>query len=270
VSSKLWLCKLAPGLLILASAHALASGPSADSSYDLVPWISQRAQIAKSGAPELVRVPIAFRPPGSTDAPQSFVGTTPARHNGGNTWVEILADPGLKLPEVPASGKVVVAEGYFTGKSLTPKALKKRNLPAWLGQIWEFRLLRYRDFSPSAEDRSVQVVLDGAAFKKKVPPLGDDRPWIVVVESVPQQEGSARQLADEKLGAMRAAGFTAAEVLDSRQAPLIFCCTYLVAAGRYSSQREAINVARAVRSRDLGNAVVRQGWVAAGRPTREQ
>jgi hypothetical protein len=245
-------------LLSLAPAWAQV-GPSVDEVPALNTWIAARAAAARKGAPELVRIPIAFRSLGwGCKCPDAYLGTDTNSHSGGG-WLKVSAAKGLTLPSVGRQGLVIVAEGTFTGKQVKEDLRDGKDGPKeWIYQLWEFEALRTRSYRDA--DAKVQIVLGGKELKQKVPPLGDDRPWIVVVESFPAADKRSAARAEALRQTLVKDGFAAAEVFDSRRAERLFCCYLVVAAGRFKTKAEAMASARSVRAKKHKDVTVRQGW----------
>ncbi len=248
--------------LVLAPGLARAQvGPSAEDGKAVATWIAARAKAAASGAPELVRVPLSFRSLGwGCVCPDVFIGTSPHSHDGGDTWVKVLAAPGLTLPGMTREGAVLVAEAIFTGKRVKLDLRGKDGPKEHLYQIWELKVLRTKTFREGGGDAKVQIVLPARQLAEKVPPLADDRPWIVVVESYPLTAKRSLKVAEGLQKKLVAAGFTGAEVLDSRRAARLYCCYQVVAAGRFKTKAEAMAVAKQVRAKKWKDVTVRQGW----------
>ena len=91
-------------------------GPSADDEPGLSSWIQARLAAARSGRRERVRVPIVYRSAEwGCSCPAAFLGDDPSSHNDGDTWLSLSYAEGVSAPEVTDDGRVVIAEGHFTG-----------------------------------------------------------------------------------------------------------------------------------------------------------
>ncbi len=246
-------------LALTHPAHA-QPGPGVSDVPALTKWIAARAAAAKKGEPDLVRIPIAFRSMGwGCQCPNAFLGDNVGSHNGGDTWLSVLAAKGQKLPTVGREGLMVVAEGTFTGKRVKEDLRDGKDGPKeWIYQLWEFEVLRTRSYRES--DAKVQIVLPGKELKVKVAPLADERPWIVVVESYPSTDKRSAARAEALKQKLVKDGFAAAEVFESRRAERLFCCYQVVAAGRFKTKAEAMASAKSVRAKKYKDVTVRQGW----------
>ena len=91
-------------------------------------------------------------------------------------------------------------------------------------------------------------------------PLSDERRWLVVVRSIPAHGKRARARSERLLVNLKKAGFSAAEVIDSRQAPRLFCCYIVVLASRHKDREAAMAQAKAVKKRGYRGITVRRGW----------
>jgi hypothetical protein len=111
----------------------------------------------------------------------------------------------------------------------------------------------------AADDEKASIVLAGKDAEVKVPSLGDDKPFLVVVDSLAlgdkQNEAKARALRDK----LRATGYPDAQVIDSRAAPRLFCCYHVVVAARFSTRDAALAAAKELKKKKY-DAGVRQGW----------
>lgn len=252
------LLAVAPCLALIGPAHAQV-GPAVDDVPALNTWIAARAAAARKGAPDLVRIPIAFRSQGwGCKCPDAYLGTDTNSHSGGG-WLKVGAAKGLTLPSVGRQGLVVVAEGTFTGKQVKEDLRDGKDGPKeWIYQLWEFEAQRTRSYRDS--DAKVQIVLPGKELKQKLPPLADDRPWIVVVESYPSTDKRSAARAEALRQKLVKEGFATAEVFDSRRAERLFCCYLVVAAGRFKTKAEAMASAKSVRAKKHKDVTVRQGW----------
>jgi len=246
------------GLLLLLAAPALAQpGPAIEESEAVTKWVKARMAAASKGAPELVRVPLAYHSMGwGCSCPEVYIGTQTNSQEG--PWISVKLAPGLKgPPQLTRPGVVVVAEGTFTGQRV-----EERGDESVKYQLAEFQMLRWRNYheGDTSPDRKLYLVLSAKELKEKIEPLRDDRPWIVVVESYPRADKRAGERAEKLRQALAGAGFAQAEVLDSRRAARLFCCYLVVAAGRYKTKPEALAAAKAVRQKKYKDVTVRQGW----------
>ena len=254
--------------LALALALALVPSPARagkgleieDEKFDA--WIKARLKAAKSGKPELVRIPVSYRSMGwGCRCPDVFIGTS--TDTGGGPWLSVKLGPVAELPAYNERfGVVVVAEGRFTGKKDTEDLRGENGEPEeWLYKLLEFEALRFKRFSEKrGGDARARVVLDGAAAAAKVKALADDRPWKVVVGSFPAaSKRTPRRLAAlrKKLQARKVEGV---EVINSRAAPRLFCCYQVVLAGGHKTREAALVAARALRKKRLKGVYVRKGW----------
>ena len=80
-------------------------------------WQAERLSRAKTGQPEWVRLPLAFRSMGwGCPCPMVFVGTNTSMFTMG-PWLSLTYVDGVVPPSPGPAGEVVVAEGRFLGKT---------------------------------------------------------------------------------------------------------------------------------------------------------
>lgn len=232
-----------------ASASAVVQGLDPELGAEVQKWIEARVANAKKGQRELVRVPLTRRSDGwGCSCPDYYIGIDPTTHDDdAKTWVEPVLSQSAELPEPDAPrkseeefpGYVVTIEGYFTGK-IKRLDLRGRGGPKeWLYKLWDLQVLRVRRESSTRAERSLKIVLSGAEAQREVPPLRDDRPWLVIGGDAPLFDDRSQQQADELKKKLQAAGFAKTEVLDSRQAPNLFCCHRIVLVDRFKTRAEA-------------------------------
>jgi hypothetical protein len=92
-----------------------------------------------------------------------------------------------------------------------------------------------------------------------VAPLTDDKPWLVVIDSLALFDKGTDVRAEALRKKVEAAGFADAQVIDSRQAPLLFCCYRVVVASRQPTREAALAQVKALKQKKFG-ASVRRGW----------
>jgi hypothetical protein len=245
--------------LTLAAAPAGAA-PSANDAEALNKWIKTRVKSAKEGKREIVRAPLVDHSDGwGCTCPQYYLGTVPDMAASEEAWVKPVAGPGLTIPAHKRSGWVMVVEGYFTGQSGT-----EAGDAGVVYTVYELQLIRIRPmkgdaFDDDNPDAQLQILLSGEEAAKEPAPLSDARPWLVLVASYPLSAKDTEKKAQAQKDKLSAAGFTAAEILDSRQAQRLYCCYAIVAAGRYETEAEARAALKEVKKKFKG-AYVKQGW----------
>jgi hypothetical protein len=92
-----------------------------------------------------------------------------------------------------------------------------------------------------------------------VPQLHDDRPWLLVLATLPYDAPHVDDEAGKQRDRAVVAGFPAAEVIDTRQTTQLFCCSRVVVAGRYATLKEA-NADLTQARHTWAAAYVRKGW----------
>lgn len=245
--------------LLPASAAAKVPGPV--DIGDAESWIKARARTAKKGKPELVRIPVAYRSMGwGCRCPDNYIGTGTDAAEG--PWIKLVGSAGPPYDYSERLGTVVVAEGYFTGRRVEEDLRDGPDSPKeWLYKLWEFKVVRMRRFRDArAADAKLHVLLDGASAARKVAPLGDDKRWLVIVDSVRLTDKRSARRAARVKKRLIAKGFSSAQVFDSRAAWRLFCCYRVVVAGRYATKKQARAVARRARARRFRGVYVKQGW----------
>lgn len=242
-------------LLVLTLAAHAQKGPEAFGD-ELGAWLEQRVAAGKAGKREIVRVPFVHRSMGwGCDCPDFFVGTSPDTVSSEKAWVFASPAAGVELPE---AGKVAVAEGYFTGATYLEEHDRGGASDAENSySLWTFRILRTRPHRGEADD-FVYVVLAGPEAQKDVPAFSDDKPWMAIAASLPLADKGSAAKAEALRAQLAATGFPA-EAFDGRKAPLLFCCYYVVVAGRYATKGEADAAAKAAAAKKF-TAYVRKGF----------
>jgi hypothetical protein len=153
----------------------------------------------------------------------------------------------------------MVVEGRFTGDHGSAPASDDPAEKAKF-KLWGFEVLRWRPRRPDdPKDEKVRIVLAGKDAAEAVAPLADDRPWLVVADSLALFDKGTDKRALALKDKLVAAGFAQAEVIDSRQAPLLFCCYRVVVAARFATREQALAAVKDVKKKKL-DASVRRGW----------
>lgn len=232
-----------------------------------VAWLKARIANAKAGRREIVRVPLVARSMGwGCRCPAHYLGLDPYGDVLGLGWVAPDPEPGVSVSIVHLSeGDVFLVEGWFTGKTVTEDLRNEDGEPAeWLYRLDELHVARARPLR-AGDRQELRVVLPHPAAAEAVPPLADDRPWVVIAGSAdlthPRHAERAAKLAER----VRKAGFPDVEVLDSRRLPQLWCCASIVVAGRFRTEAEAKERAAALRKKKL-KPTVREGFAAPSPP----
>jgi hypothetical protein len=124
-----------------------------------------------------------------------------------------------------------------------------------------FTVWHARAFASDAEGSSTEasVVAELDDDELFVPRLHDERPWLVIVATLPYQQPHVDDEAKALQARAVAAGFADAEVIDTRQTDELFCCSRVVLAGRYAGKKDADAVIGRAKRAGLP-AYVRKGW----------
>jgi hypothetical protein len=225
----------------------------------LAQWVKQRARRSKQGKPELVRIPITQRSMGwGCVCPEMFVGASPDVGTG--PWLAVTWAEGASPPPAGRLGWVVLAEGYFTGEvEIEDHRAECDGCEEWLYKLQGFHALRFRQLrrDETEEGPSAQLILPDIAMLGTAQPR-DERPWLVIAASIPKSQESARR-ARAVVEKLRAGGFASAAVLDSRLAPLLFCCFDLAVANRFATHEQAQAAMAKLRQKGF-KPYARQGW----------
>ena len=202
-------------------------------------WFAARIRAARAGVPELVRVPLTAL----GDRPGYAIGS--GADGAGIRFVAPVSSGEIDLPD---SGEVMVAEGYYV---ILPDARA----------VHQFLLLRTRRARRDS-DYQLRVLMSGEEWAEPVPSIVDDRRYLVITNSIDWNDPNGAEEAAERVGTLHAAGFIEAETFDSRRAANLFCCYHTVVAGRLATRDQA--TALEVRADAAGfEAYVKEGWNAA-------
>jgi hypothetical protein len=222
-------------------------------------WVRAREKAAANGA-ELVRVPLVRRTDGwGCICPEHYLGTSALNGTDSMTWITPVFAP-TAPPLLP--DRVVLAEGYFTGKRETFKADSTEEYDKVT--VHELQVLRHRPLSgASDEDRpavelSAAVLLPGKDAHQETPAPEDGNRFLLIATSIPLSDKAAES-AERERAKLAAKGFTAVEVLDTRRVPGLFCCHLVVVASRHPTEAVAKEAAAAAGRKGV-KVLVRRGW----------
>jgi hypothetical protein len=228
-------------------------------------WVEARIAHARGGRREIVRVPLVRAGLGwGCRCPPFYLGENPFM-NPIDRWIAVTTAPGLTLPPGGRPGWVQVAEGYFTGATRKLDLRGRDGVPQeWLYTLDEFHVMALRPARGGAdgiveEDRRLHLLLSGPEAARRVTPLADGRPWLVVAASEPLEAPGGEARAEKLRRTLVQAGLGGAEVLDSRQTPRLHCCYRVVVAGRFASREQADAAVTTARARGH-RAYVKQGF----------
>lgn len=256
------LCLL--GLVSSALGKTRAKEPSIDSTSAIKKWVNERVKNASDGKPELVRFPIVGCIESATCPSWWAIGFTEHMEiDQDHRWILPIGD-GVTLPRsgwangVAEWAPVLLVEGFFTGVKRMPT--NKEGFPeATEYKLAEFKVLRFTNASQSKAERLLKIVATGEEATKKVELLSDDKPWLVLASSKPLLEAGSEKDSNDIKDKLIAAGFTNAEVFDSRKAKNLFCCYLVVVAGRYQTKEEAQAAVKKAKEKGF-DAYAKQGW----------
>lgn len=240
----------------------LDGGVSVEDGAALAAWMKAREAAAKAGKPELVRVPLVRHGPGwGCICPDHYLGASTSSGSEGMQWITPKFAP--TAPELPPDS-FVIAEGYFTGKVEPFKSPSVEESEHYT--LHELEVLRYRpptphdgDMPTPPQDLACSVILAGKDAKKETPVPADGKGYLLVAASVPVSDARAAEHAEKKKAELVAGGFPAAEVLESRRAPGLFCCHLVVVASRHTTDKEARAAALDAKAKGFP-MLVRRGW----------
>ncbi len=253
-----------PGVVVLllvllcfpASAAETAEADAQDQAGSKA-WVKERLSNVKAGKRELVRIPFAHHGEWGCNCPGEYIGTQ-TDSEGGIAWLNPEFEP--KVQETRSEkrdeeegGYMRVAEGYFTGKRTKEKGEEEGQTYTLEG----FHVLRWRPLRGD-KDARLTVVSAGPEWTEKVQTFTDDRPWLVVVDSLALLDKKTEARATALRDKLVAAGAKDAEVIDSRRAPMLFCCYRVVVSGRYATREAALAAADELKKKKI-SAGVRRG-----------
>jgi hypothetical protein len=249
--------------LLTAAATARAdetpAPPDVDDGEALTKWVATQAKAAKAGQAAIVRMPLMHHGEWGANFPTYYIG---ASSMSGScpcidpTWAPGAEEESTLEKDGRDTGAEYVVEGRFTGTTKKERGETRDDVHTLYG----FHVLRWRKLrSDDDSETKLRVVLDAKQAAEKVAVLADDKPWLVVVDSFALFDKGSDKKAAALLARVQAAGQAGAEVLDSRQAPLLFCCYRVVVAARAASRDAALAIAKELKKKKLA-AGVRRGW----------
>lgn len=249
-----------------ASKEAPPSKPGAVVTIDeadhptMTAWLAARLASARAGKREIVRVPVVQRAQGwGCECPTYYLGLSVTGNELGLGWLSLDLEAGVSEPAATVEGAVMLAEGWFTGQTLREDLRNEDGEPEdWLYTLDELHVTRLRPLRSGDRER-LEVVLGPPESTRTVEPLADDRPWVLVVGSAPLTDPKSEAWAARLVHKLEKAGFPAAEAIDSRRLPEMWCCARVVAAGRFATQPEAKDAQRALAKKGF-KPMVRRGF----------
>lgn len=233
---------------IAHGAHG-AQGPKMEDSPAVDKWVVARAAEAKEGRREIVSLPVSAVGGGATMPPMT-IGVWMGAVVGTGDGLDVEWEPGAPKP---AAEHTSLVQGYFTGTH--------HKTPDFGGPVFDlygFHALRARPFAETDPMRA-DILLAGEEGARVLPPLTDDRRWLAIVDSLPVVEANVDVAAQSMRSKLAAAGFTDAEVIDSRQTADLFCCYRVVLAGRFATEAEAASAVKLAKAKKF-QAYARKGW----------
>lgn len=255
-------------LSLPTSLDAGAPGVDVDDPAARVAWVRAREAAVKGddlATSELVRLPLVRRGPGwGCICPEYFIGTSSISGGDQTTWIApVFAPTASSIPP----DTVVIVEGYFTGKT-TPFA-PKTDEEFDKATLHELRVLRHRPVArdPNAEGLGVppeearmRVVLGASDAHRETEAPPDKRGFLLVALSAPMTEGpKAMATAERRRSELAAKGFADAEVIDTRTAPGLFCCHFVVVVSRHATASDADLAAKEAKKKGVA-VLVRRAW----------
>lgn len=245
---------LLAALLCAPPVHAEPAATLADAPD----WHAARLAEAADGARRIVRIPLVRRSTAwGCVCPDWYIGDSP--DVGTDLWLAPVFSPHAQaLPaKMPPTGMIIQAEGFYTGKTEEfvwrhQGEVKKRY------QMPEFQVLRWRP-NRSTDGGRLRTLLAGPQAAETVTPLSDERPWLVIVHTLDLRSKSCTRGAELRRKRLVEMGFSDVEIIDSRQAPKLACCSKMVLIGRFKTRKAARARAAEGRAKKL-KTYVRCGW----------
>lgn len=223
-------------------------------------WVQERIANAREGRREIVRLPVTLRSLGwGCRCPEAYVGVDPDGNVLGAGWLELDAEPGVTLPAQGREGAVALVEGWFTGETAKEDLRDEHGEPEeWLYTLDRLHVTRARPLR-SGDAQELRVALGPPESTRAVERLADARAWVVIAGTgdlgAPQTASWAQKLVDR----LRDKGFAEAAALDSRALGELWCCAVVVIGGRFETQAQAQELARAMKEKGF-QASVRRGF----------
>ena len=214
-------------------------------------FIDNRVARAAAGTPEIVALRVWKCGPSCTCPPpciQASAEGEPSR------WLDLRGADGE--PVALADWTSADVTGSFTGRT--------RVAPGQAAALPELRLVGEPVVvatGPSPElGARARIVLDGAAAKKDVTAIHDERPFLVIAGAFPLGEPTSDAEAGRLFEKVTSFGVADAERIDSRAFSALACCFDLVVAGRFAEAKAAATRQRLLASRGVKAAYVKRGF----------
>lgn len=231
-----------------------------------VRWVRRRHRNARRGMREIVRLPLAIQSAGwGCVCPEHYIGDSPdstGLEDESLGWLApTFAGP---PPRVGRAGGVVMAEGYFTGRT-APFVWEDAGETYTTHGFQVFQHFRVGE----ATEVAMQVLMSGEQAARDLPHLANDRPYLAIAATVPHSvaRAAATRRLDGLLGRLERAGVTSRQLIDSRAARGLRVGFHVVLLGRYATQHDAMAaVTSARRSARVRGYVKRLQVARSGAP----
>lgn len=220
----------------------------------LAKWLDERVKLAKAGTPELVRFPMVHHDDWGVDYPTYFVSVIQESGPNSCPCLNVKFEKGAEEPDtrdpktLRDNGRVAIVEGKFTGETTKQGEYTLRG----------FTVLRHRPYRGEGDSTEAKVIATAAQLGEgPKEPLGG-APWLATVDSFDVFDKASEKKAQALLEKVKKAEFGSAEIIDSRGAPLLFCCYEVVIAGKFETQDEATAVMKQLKKKGFSAAGVRR------------
>jgi hypothetical protein len=227
-------------------------------------WVNERVAKARSDHHEIVRLPYDTSGFTRTIMPMDHVCGLQAKLDW-RTGIDPFQGKGpdhYAYPELAPASVQGVADGWYKHERVKEKydpggsQLVTYDLAVFV--LWHVKPADRSGDEP-APSPAPTIVAELDDDEIDVPPLHDDRPWLLILSALPYDAPSVDEEASKQRDRAVAAGFAGADVIDTRQTTQLFCCSRVVVAGRYATPKEA-NTDLPKARRTWTSAYVRKGW----------
>jgi hypothetical protein len=224
-------------------------------------WLVRMAEQAGREPPSTIRMPLYPNVGWGCEVPSTWVAT--GNFDPDVTFILPVGDTALvsdcddcyNLEDEDRRGTCIdkrcqlQVQGHFTGTITKPTEHCES-----IG--YEFHIERATANGPSPTP--FFLALPGGAAPPEGPPITEGPRWGVLFSNNFRHETNARAQADTLQARLVEKGHTGTQVLDSRQIPTLWCCSFAVLVERFDDEKSAKALAKALKREGWKGALVRQ------------
>ena len=144
----------------------------------------------------------------------------------------------------------VMVEGYLTGEVISEVDIM---VPAYM-----FHVLRFKELSRSREAQHYTMSLPAGFQQPQTAPFSDGPQYGVMIANFFMTDTKARENAEKALEQVVSLGYENAVLVDSRQIPPLWCCSWVVLIERFDDKKQAKALVKKLDKKKVKNVVVRK------------